>query len=137
MDTSKYESLYSEIANKLNEIIRVQWDRILFYAEVEPGVVNHYYCFYEASSGSLVQFRDIANLYGINEDELRMEEFKLTSFVEELNNEAAHNQQDPWTTITLILERNGELHIDYSYENLRDTSIVYRRKQWKKKYLNK
>jgi hypothetical protein len=38
MDTSKSEFLYSEMANMLNEII----------PEVEPGIVNHYYCFYEA-----------------------------------------------------------------------------------------
>lgn len=38
--------------------------------------------------------------------------------------------------MTLILERGGEFHIDYGYENLSDNNIVYRRKQWKKKYLS-
>jgi uncharacterized protein (TIGR01741 family) len=136
MDTSKCEFLYSEIANKLNEIIPTEWSKILFYAEVEPEVVNHYYCFYEADSGNLVQFGDIVDKYGINENELKLEELKLTSLAEELNNEFANNNQRRWTTMTFILERNGEFHIDYSYENLNDNSIVYRRKQWKKKYLN-
>lgn len=136
MDTSKCEFLYSEIANKLNEIIPTVWSKILFYAEVEPGVVNHYYCFYEADSGDLVQFGDIANKYSVDENALKLEELKLTSFAEELNNEFANNNQRCWTNMTLILKRSGEIHIDYGYENLNDNSIVYRRKQWKKKYLS-
>ena len=135
MDTSKCELLYSEIANKLNQIIPTEWSKILFYVEVEPGVVNHYYCFYEANSGNLIQFSDIADMYGINESELKSEELKLTSFAEALNNEFANNNQKRWTSMTFILERNGEFHIDYGYENLNNTSIVHRRKQWKKKYL--
>lgn len=136
MDTSKCEFLYSEIANKLNEIIPTEWSKILFHAEVEPGVVNHYYCFYEANSGNLVQFGDIADKYSVDENALKLEALKLTGFAEELNNEFANNNQKQWTSMTLILERGGEFHIDYGYENLSDNNIVYRRKQWKKKYLS-
>lgn len=136
MDTSKSELLYSEIANKLNQIIPTEWSKILFYVEIEPGVVNHYYCFYEADSGNLVQFGDIAEKYSVDENTLKLEELKLTSFAEELNNEFENNNQKRWTNMTFILQRSGEFHLDYGYENLNDTSIVHRRKQWKKKYLN-
>lgn len=136
MDTSKSEFLYSEIANKLNQIIPTEWSKILFYVEIEPGVINHYYCFYEEDSGNLVQFGDIAEKYSIDENALKLEELKLTSFAEELNNEFENNNQNRWTNMTFILERSGEFHLEYGYENLNENSIVYRRKQWKKKYLN-
>lgn len=59
MDTSKCELIYSQIANMLNEIIPVEWSKILLYAEVEPGVVDIYYCFYERDCGTLVQYEEI------------------------------------------------------------------------------
>ncbi len=135
MDTTKCEILYSEIGNKLNEIIPAKWDKILLYVEVEPGVVSYYYCFYEANNGNLVQFDDLVKKYGVDAGELRLKELELTKVIKQLNNEFANNNQERWTTMTFILNSDGEFNIDYGYEDLYETDEVTRRKQWEDKYL--
>lgn len=136
MDTTKCELLYSEIGNKLNEIIPTKWRKILLYAEVEPGVVSYHYCFYEASKGELIHFADVDKKYKVNSDVLKLKGLELTKIIEKLNNEFAINNQARWSSMTFILERDGEFNIDYGYEDLNVSDEIQRRRKWEEKYLN-
>lgn len=135
MDTSKCELIYSQIANMLNEIIPVEWSKILLYAEVEPGVVDIYYCFYERDCGTLVQYEEIKKKYKVDDTALSLKQLKLAKIVYSLNNEFSKINKNRWTSMTFILEYSGKFHIDFGYENLSDSNNLDRRKQWKKKYL--
>jgi len=104
-------------------------------AEVEPGVVSYYYCFYNANNNQLVQLEDIAKKYEMNRNKRTLLELALTRVIEKLNNEYANNNQERWSAMTFVLQNNGEFSIDYGYEDLFATRIM-ERKKWEKKYLN-
>lgn len=137
MSIERCEELYLLIGNKANEIIPTKWSKILLYAEVVPGVVTNHYCFYEAESGNLVEFASIPQKYGIDRNELKHSSLELTRLIRQLHTEWDNSNQEKWTTMTFELESDGQFNIDYGYENLEETDVVFRRKEWEKKYLHK
>lgn len=47
MSNQRIENLYSQIVNKANQLIPVEREKVILNAEIEPGVVSHFYCFYD------------------------------------------------------------------------------------------
>lgn len=136
MSNEGIEKLNSLIANKANQIVPVKWKKIILNAEVEMGVVSHYYCFYESQSGSLVEFGDVPKKYGVDRNDFKYSQLELTRLIREMNSESAQISQNIWTIMTFVLEQDGQFKIDYSYEKLSETNELDRREQFEKKYLN-
>lgn len=135
MSNERCETLYSEIANKANEIVPVKWSRILLNAECQPGVVTSYYCFYEAETGELIKFSSIPEIYRVDKNEVKYARLELTELISRLYEEWNNTDEEKWTTMTFILESDGEFKIDFGYENLEETDVLIRRQQWEKKYV--
>lgn len=132
----KIESLYSQIAEKAIAIIPTKWSKLLLYAEILPGVVTEFHYFIEEDSSKAIQFGDIPNIFGVERSEYNYKNLELTKLIRQMNKAFSHSNQEKWTTMTFLLKSDGWFNINFGYENLEETDVIYRRKEWEKKYLH-
>lgn len=135
MNTFKMENLYQEIANTVNEMIPEDWERVLIYAEVWEGYETVYFYYYPANSEKPIYSLDIPKIFDV--DKLKHDELEdqLYHYFEELWREYKIQGQEPWTSVTFILESTGKFKMDYTCEDLSQMDPVEQHKKWKEKYL--
>lgn len=132
----RIERYYSMIANKANEIVPVEWNRIILYSELDIGTISYYFGFFEKSSGNWVDFYGVPVKYGIDRSCFRNSQRELVKIIQDFYDESTKVIPNIWTTMTFILEANGKFKIDYGYEDLLETNELVRREQFEQKYLN-
>lgn len=58
--------IYQELANKLAEIMPVEWNKILLFSEVEDAAVSIHYVFYQSEGNILKASDSLTNEFGIS-----------------------------------------------------------------------
>lgn len=135
METQVMEELYEKIANKANEMIPEEWEKLSMYAEVSEGASEVYFYYYPKRKNTPIYSLDIVDIFEISEDEFDEMSMELNDYFEELREEFKRNKQEPWTSLTLMLESNGKFNIDYDYTDLSESDSYEQHIIWRYKYL--
>ncbi len=135
MKTQVMEELFEKIANKANEMIPEDWDKLFMYAEVSEGASEVFFYYYPKGKNTPIYSLDVVDVFEINEDEFDEMSMELNDYFEELREEFKKNKQEPWTNLTLTLESNGKFNIDYDYTDLSEADSYEQHIVWRYKHL--
>jgi uncharacterized protein (TIGR01741 family) len=134
LETQVIESIYQEIANKVNVMIPEQWDKLFLYTQVdEPSTVYFYY--YPIEQETPVYYLEIPKRFEVERREVNDRVFSILDLFRILQEEFRKNKQELWTNLTFILESTGKFKIDYSYEDLSKVDFYEQHIIWRYKYL--
>ncbi|WP_238917993.1 immunity protein YezG family protein [Clostridium sp. YIM B02555] len=110
--------IYEKIATKLDEIIPVEWEKIILYSEVTEDLIISYFYFYENTKNEPVYSLDIDEKYDLDDEGIEELSDELDEYLRELWNVFSLEKQQQWTNLTLYLNNKGEFNIDYDYSDL-------------------
>ena len=138
------KQIYTNIQNKLYNMIPENWDKLCLYASVIENVSGmrtgemYFYYFPKA-----ILKKPPVNLYEIaskfNLDETAYEKMIQDLYIEfeKLRDELSKTKDKVWSNVTVCIE-NGNFNIFYDYENLLESkwSDYERHIIWRYKYIN-
>lgn len=127
---SKLSKYYSEIAEKLNEIIPVKWDKISMYAE-EVGDVSSVSFYYYTDNGMKVHYSgDIPDECNVDEDIYDSLTDELIAINKELWLEFKNAEESTWCSFTFNLDCNWKFQIKFAYERDNEVGRLEREIRW-------
>lgn len=118
MKTERIETIYSDIATKLDKLIPEKWSQIYLYAQLANSMYTMYFFYYTENKKKLVYSFDIPKNYEINEDEFDDLRDEIKKDFKDLQNEFVVNKQELWTNLTLVIKDTDEFKIDYRYNDI-------------------
>ena len=107
--------MYQEIANKINEMIPVEWERVYTMAYIDEGGGEVFFNYITPGSDDLHYYTDIPKDYNVSErifDELSDELYENFDRLRELFIE---NNQEPWTSCEFDFTKEGKLNVSFDY----------------------
>ncbi|MDG5471608.1 DUF600 family protein [Jeotgalibacillus sp. ET6] len=107
--------LYKQIAQQVNDIIPIEWTDFYFNGEVKDNEGGVFFFFYPVDSNEPVYSHDIPDIYPIDESSYDEELDKLFELTVKLQQVFIDNDQDPWFSVTLLLNSSGKLNINFDY----------------------
>lgn len=122
------DRVIQQIFDRLDPVLPSDWTEVVFYAEYD--MVSYSMEFYvkqgrdyvkcfdlpgSSRSDLLSTFSEIDKVIGIERKDL--------------------SDKDLWTNMTMSIQSNGKVRVDYGYDDLTQDSYEYK-KRWKRKYLN-
>lgn len=120
------ETIYQRILDELAQYLPQDWQKLVVY--LEYGEASYTIAFFVKQSG---KYRKCYDLAGVSDAEL-LTSFKcINEFVAPARKNAPGGK---WTTMTMVVDDTGDMHTDFSYEDLSETSYEYEQ-EWKKQYL--
>ncbi|APT49680.1 MULTISPECIES: TIGR01741 family protein [Bacillus] len=119
----KIEENYKEIAEIINEMIPVEWDKVWMYAEIvdDSSEVNFYFC--NPGSEELIYGHNIPEKYSVSNSIYKELLLKLLHSFEDLKKEYVKSGFGDWSTAILKMEQPGKLSIEYGYEDIYSLGI--------------
>lgn len=127
---SKY---YSKIANKLNEMIPVEWEKIAMYAEELGDVSSASFYFYtQDKDGSLISHNSgyLQDEYNVSEEEWDSSFDELFSANKELWLEFEKAGEKTWDILIFKLDSNGKFKIKFEYDTDRNIDFFTKEIIW-------
>lgn len=118
METKKMAEIYGEIANKVNDIIPDEWEKVWLYGEVLDDSSEVYFYFYSITRKKIIYSHDIPNEYKVNNSMYEDLLFELVDIIQELNLEYKENNESVWTNLTFLLDNTGKFNIKYNYDDI-------------------
>jgi hypothetical protein len=125
---------FEQIAEGLNDLIPEEWSKVFLYVEGWEDFCTEYFYYYPADGRAPVLSHHIPNHFDLDEEEFEDRESELAEQVLSLQDVFKEQELEPWTSLTFILECNGQFHVEYGYEDLRDVDMVEQREAWKTRY---
>ncbi|WP_347320721.1 antitoxin YezG family protein [Rossellomorea sp. RS05] len=134
---NEMNKLYREIAETVNEMIPEEWEKFYFYAQISDTGGGTYF-FYNTLENKHYKYSvEIPYTCQVDEDEFERKEDVLYQLSKELRTVFKDNEQEPWYSFTLSLERSGKFKWHYDYTNWFDIDYGFGDQMmiWKNKYL--
>lgn len=130
--------IYNRIAETVNEMIPEEWEKFYYYAQIsETG--GGVYFFYNTPEDvqSFKYSLEIPLYYHDYKDQYKIKGRVLFELSEKLRKNFLDNEQAPWYSFTLSVDRNGKFKIHYDYTNWFDTNYSFDDQLliWEYKYL--
>lgn len=119
------EKIYQTIYDELDQYMYGGWDKLVAYFEY--GKASYSFSFYVKLNGTYTKCYD---LDGVSESDLTDSFAKLDKSI----SVDRSKEQEPWTNMTLVVNKDGKMHADFDYTDLSGGTFQFR-KNWKKKYL--
>ena len=107
--------MYQEIANKINEMIPVEWERVYTMAYIDDQGGEVFLNFIQSDSNDIHYYTSIPDDYNVSErifDELSDELYENFDRLRELFIE---NNQEPWTSCEFDFNNEGKLNVSFDY----------------------
>ena len=121
LDETVLNKYYGEIANKLDEIIPCEWEKIALYVS-ELGNWSFATFYFYTSDGKCHHWGDIADKYGIDIREISGEMDVLSQISKQLWLECKEVWEEPWYSFTFSLDSDWKFNIKYGYEKNEELS---------------
>ncbi|MBC2035445.1 antitoxin YezG family protein [Listeria booriae] len=134
----KLNALYKQIAETVNQMIPEEWEDFHFYAQVSDTGGGTYFYYKSTGYNEYVYSLDIPELYKLDEKKFKALKRSLLPMSEEIRNIFKENDQEPWYSFTMSLQKNGKFKMHFDYTNWFDTEYSFSDQMiiWKYKYLN-
>jgi uncharacterized protein (TIGR01741 family) len=136
MDEHKLEYIYQKIAQTVVDTIPEEWIKVYTYAEISDDVSNVFFYYYSNSGISPIHSHNIPKLFDFDERDYEVLWEQILGNFEELWSEFKKQNQESWTNLTMFFNSEGDIKVEYDYEDLSDADDYERRIIWKYKYLN-
>ena len=124
METKKMGELYGIIANKVNDIIPDNWEKIYLYGEILDDSREVYFYFKSLTNKELVYGHDIPIKYNVDKRMYRQLLRELISSIVDLYNEYKENNESVWTNLTFLLDNTGKFNIKYNYDDVLNSEFT-------------
>ena len=130
LDEKILEKYYQQIAEKLDEIVPVAWDRIVMYAEETGESSSVCFYFYTDNCTKVHHWGDIPEEYNVDWDivDSGMDELQIIN--KNLWLEFIDAGETPWYTLTFDLDKDWRFKVKYGYEIDLDVSPLEREIRW-------
>ncbi|MEK4171435.1 immunity protein YezG family protein [Lysinibacillus sp. FSL L8-0312] len=110
--------LYKEIAQQVNDIIPVEWSNFYFNGEVKDKDGGVFFFFLPKGNEEKYLFSHfIPRVYGVDKRVYNKELHKLFELIVKLQDLFINNDQEPWFSVTLLLNDKGKLKVHFDYTN--------------------
>ena len=119
------ERNYQMIFDELSQYLFQSWEKLIVYLEYGEGYNS--ISFYEKINNQYLKCYDMP---GVAEEELD----HSFAVIDKVISKERGKMKDPWTNMTMVVDRSGKMRTDYDYTDLSEGAYRYL-KQWKKKYL--
>lgn len=130
IDERNLTKYYSDIANQLDDMIPVEWNKIIMYAE-ENGmstIANFY--FYTKQDNKIHYSSNIPEDFSVSRDIYKQLLRELWSSIEGLWNEFKKADEKTWYTLTFTLESDWRFNAEFGYELDEEIGDFERRILW-------
>lgn len=121
------EKIYQSVFDELNKYLISDWSKLIVY--IEYGEESYSIEFYEKNDSEYIKCYDLP---GVSEKDMA----KSFSTIDKLFSiERNKFSGDLWTNMTMVVSREGKMHIDFDYSDLSSGTYMFKKK-WKEKYLD-
>ena len=107
--------MYQEIANKINEMIPVEWDKVYTMAYIDEGGGEVFFNYTTPGSDDLHYYTDIPKDYNVSEEIFDELSDELYDLFETLRGSFKENNQEPWTSCEFDFNNEGKLNVSFDY----------------------
>ena len=129
IEENKLVKYYSEIAEKLDEMIPCEWEKVYLYAEETGDVSSAGFYFYTADD-ELHYSESIPTNYDVTEVEFATLLRELWKINKNLWLEFENANEPTWCAFTFELNKDWKFNIRYQYERNSEISSKERRIRW-------
>ncbi|MDT2046705.1 immunity protein YezG family protein [Priestia flexa] len=120
---NELNELYKQIAQQVNDLIPIEWSDFYFNGEVKDKEGGVFFFFTPIDSNEPVYSHDIPDIYPIDESVHGEEMHKLFELTVKLQQVFIDNDQEPWFSVTLLLNSLGKLNVHFDYSNWHDSEF--------------
>lgn len=135
METKLLDYTYKKFADILIQMIPEDWKEILLYAEYREGFSQVYFYYYTTNRVNPAYSLDIIDLFDVDKRHHKALKLELYQCFEDLWQEFKVQDQEPWTSLTYLLDNTGKMKIDYTYEDLSQLNPIEKQEKWEARYL--
>jgi hypothetical protein len=111
----KLNKVYNKIANHLNSVIPIEWDKVYLLGEVEKEQASYSATFYCIESGT----KDIKRCFKLMDEhgiDDHIAHKDLMYMILELNNCFKDEGKDLWEQVSFCLENTGKFNVEFFYD---------------------
>ena len=120
------DKIYQMIFDEIRFYFPENWNQVVIY--LEYGEASYSFSFYVRLNGEYIKCYNLPN---INEEQL-MDSFGRID--KAITVEREKEDGDLWSNMTMIVDAEGNMHVDFDYTDLSECGYQYS-KEWKEKYL--
>lgn len=130
INENKLTKHYSEIAQKLDEIIPVKWNEIIMYAEEVGDVSSVSFYFYIDNCETIHYSGDIPDEFNISRNIFNSLLRELRQFNKNLWLEFKNAEESTWSSLTFYLDSNWKFKVKFGYERNAEIGHLEREIRW-------
>ena len=119
------EKVYQGIYDELSKYLVPGWEKLVVY--LEYGNASYTFSFFIKEKEVYTKCFDLPK---VQEKDLDASFKKIDMLVSKERNK----DKQPWSNMTMIVGKDGDMHTDFDYTDLSEGTYQYK-KNWKKKYL--
>lgn len=121
--------IYQEIFDLLSEVLPADWKKFVLYVAYTPGSFAIKY--YTRNENGI--YTDCFSQQKVSRAQLVKIFMEIDKRISLERNLLEDNNK--WNVMTMIVDSNGRIKVDYDYVDISENSIDYEKK-WKAKYIN-
>ncbi|HHS3007563.1 TPA: antitoxin YezG family protein [Staphylococcus argenteus] len=111
----KLRQMYNEIANEINGMIPVEWEKVYAMAYIDDEGGEVFFNYTKPGSDELNYYSDIPNDCNVSKDIFKNSWFKVYRMFDELREIFKEEGLDPWTSCEFDFTRDGKLNVSFDY----------------------
>lgn len=137
---NELNKLYRKIAEKINDMIPVEWEEFYVNGEVKDGEGGVYFFYTTLDEKQEYKYSHyIPRMYNVDRKIYNQFLHELFDLTVQLQQVFIDNQQEAWFSVTMIVNGEGKLTVRFSYVNWNDSEFgpSDRIEYFEYKYLNR
>ncbi|CAI8706546.1 MULTISPECIES: immunity protein YezG family protein [Bacillus] len=137
---NELNKLYRKIAEKINDMIPVEWEEFYFNGEVKDGEGGVYFFYTTLDAKQEYKYSHyIPRMYNVDRKIYNQFLHELFDLTVQLQQVFIDNQQEAWFSVTMMVNGEGKLKVRFSYVNWNDSEFgpSDRIEYFEYKYLNR
>ncbi|MDZ4485314.1 DUF600 family protein [Bacillus cereus] len=137
---NELNKLYRKIAEKINDMIPVEWEEFYFNGEVKDGEGGVYFFYTTLDEKQEYKYSHyIPRMYNVDRKIYNQFLHELFDLTVQLQQVFIDNQQEAWFSVTMIVNGEGKSTVRFSYVNWNDSEFgpSDRIEYFEYKYLNR
>ena len=111
----KLNEMYQEIANKINEMIPVEWDKVYTKAYIKEESKEVFFYYTLPGSDELHYYTAIPKEHNVSKKLFKELLDELYENFESLRELFIENNQEPWTSCEFDFTNEGKLNVAFAY----------------------
>ena len=116
IDEDNLKKYYVKIANQLNNIIPIEWKKIIMYAEDLGDSSSVSFYFYTKEDDNIHHSGNIPEDFSVSRNIFRKLLRELRGTIKNLRNEFNKENEKLWYTLTFVLEEDWRFNVKFGYE---------------------